>query len=122
MSETRCEEVREMLPELVEEPGMSLAVRRHLSRCPDCAGELETYRSLRSATAQLATATVPPPAGLVEALVAIPSFPHPPWARLDDVRSHVSRHRREYAAGVAIALGATGAALWRSRRRGLATA
>lgn len=122
MSDTHCEDVRATLPGLVEEPGMSLAVRRHLSRCPECSGELETYRSLRAATAQLATATAAPPAGLVEALVAIPSVPHPPWSKIDEVRSHVSRHRREYAAGVAIALGATGAALWRSRRRGLVTA
>ena len=118
MSETRCEDVRAALPELVEEPGMSLAVRRHLSRCPECTGELETYRSLRAATAQLALATAPPPPGLVDALVAIPSGA----TRLEDVRAHVSRHRREYAAGVAVAVGAAGAALWRSRRRGLATA
>lgn len=119
MSETRCEEVLAELPDLVEEPGMSLAVRRHLSRCPECAGELETYRSLRSATMQLAAATATPPPGLVESLVAIPVE----GTRLEDVRAHVSRHRREYAAGVAVVLGATGAALWRSRRRGgLATA
>ena len=118
MSETRCDDVRTMLPELVDEPGMSLAVRRHLSRCADCAGELESYRSLRAATTALATATAPPPPGLVDALVAIPTGE----SKLDEVRSHVSRHRREYAAGVAIALGATGAALWRSRRRGLVTA
>ena len=118
MSDIHCEDVRATLPELVEEPGMPLAVRRHLTRCPDCAGELETYRSLRAATAKLATATAAPPPGLVDSLLAIPSG----QSRLDEVRSHVSRHRREYAAGVAIALGATGAALWRSRRRGLVTA
>ena len=118
MSETRCEEVRAALPELVDEPGMSLAVRRHLSRCPECAGELESYRSLRAATAQLARATSTPPPGLKEALVSIPAE----GTRLEDLRAHVSRHRRHYAAGVALALGATGAALWRSRRRGLVTA
>jgi hypothetical protein len=118
MTETRCEEVRAALPELVDEPGMSLAVRRHLSRCAGCAGELEAYRSLRARTATLALATSTPPPGLREALVAIPSG----TSRLGDVRSHVSRHRKEYAAGLAIAVGATGAALWRSRRRGLATA
>ena len=118
MSETRCEDIRDTLPELLDEPGMSLAVRRHLTRCPDCADELETYRSLRESTSQLALATAAPPPGLKEALAAIPSGA----TRLDDVRSHVSRHRKEYAAGVAIALGATGAALWRSRRRALVTA
>jgi anti-sigma factor RsiW len=118
MNDAHCEDVRAVLPELVEEPDMSLSVRRHLSRCSECAGELEAYRSLRTATARLALATAAPPAGLKDALVAIPSQ----HSRLDEVRSHVARHRREYAAGVAIALGATGAALWRSRRRGLVTA
>lgn len=118
MSETRCEDVRDALPELVDEPAMSLAARRHLSRCPDCAAELETYRSLRAATSRLALATASPPPGLKEALVATPFEA----TRLDDVRSHLSRHRGRYAAGVAIAVGATGAALWRSRRRGLVTA
>ncbi len=116
MSDTRCEDVRAALPELSEEHGMSLAVRRHLSRCPECAGELETYRSLRAAASELALATSAPPPGLVDALVAIPSG----GTRLEDVRSHLSRHRREYAAGAALALGA--AAVWRSRRRALATA
>ncbi|HEX2293849.1 MAG TPA: hypothetical protein VHN37_00900 [Actinomycetota bacterium] len=118
MSDLHCEDVRTSLPELVDEPGMSLAVRRHLSRCPECAGELETYRSLRAATARLATATAAPPPGLVDALVAIPAEA----TRLEQVRSHVTRHRGRYATGLAIALGATGAALWRSRRRGLAAA
>ncbi|HYO61430.1 MAG TPA: hypothetical protein VEU29_05990 [Actinomycetota bacterium] len=118
MNESRCEDVRAALPDLVDEPDSSLAVRRHLSRCPECSAELDAYRSLRTATARLALATSQPPPGLKDALVAIPSGA----TRLEDVRSHVSRHRREYAAGMAIALGATGAAMWRSRRRGLATA
>jgi anti-sigma factor RsiW len=118
MSETHCEDVRATLPELLDEPDVALAVRRHLSRCPECAGELEGYRSLRAATAQLATATATPPPGLVDSLVAIPAE----GTRLEDVRAHLSRHRREYATGAAVLLGATGAALWRSRRRGLVTA
>jgi anti-sigma factor RsiW len=118
MSDSHCEDVRAALPELVDEPDVSLAVRRHLSRCPDCAGELEAYRSLRTSAGKLALATATPPPGLMDALVAIPAE----GTRLEDVRSHLSRHRREYAAGLAIAVGATGAALWRSRRRGLATA
>ncbi|MDQ4124337.1 MAG: hypothetical protein M3134_01885 [Actinomycetota bacterium] len=118
MSESRCEDVRAALPELVDEPGMSLAVRRHLSRCPECAGELETYRSLRAATAGLALATATPPPGLVDSLVSIPTE----GTRLEDLRAHLSRHRREYATGAAVLLGATGAALWRSRRRALVTA
>ena len=118
MTESHCEDVRAALPELVEEPDMSLAVRRHLSRCADCAGELETYRSLLEATGELALATATPPPGLFESLVAIPAD----GTRLEDVRAHLSRNRRQYATGAAVVLGAAGAALWRSRRRGLVTA
>ncbi|MDQ3981552.1 MAG: hypothetical protein M3271_02585 [Actinomycetota bacterium] len=121
MNETRnpsCEEVRAALPGAIDDAGMTLAMRRHVSRCAGCSEELETYRSLRSATAGLALATAAPPAGLKEALVAIPSG----TSRLDEVRSHVSRHRRAYVGGFAVALGATGAVLWHSRRRGLVTA
>ena len=118
MTKSHCEDVRATLPELVDEPDTSLAVRRHLSRCPDCAGELETYRSLRKATGELAVATATPPPGLFDSLITIPAD----GTRLEDVRAHLSRHRRQYATGAAVVLGAAGAALWRSRRRGLVTA
>ncbi len=121
MNETRnpsCEEVRAALPGAVDDAGMILAMRRHVSRCAGCSEELETYRSLRAATAGLALATAPAPPGLKDALVAIPSG----TSRLDEVRSHLARNRRAYVGGFAVALGATGAVLWRARRRGLATA
>ncbi|MDQ4025479.1 MAG: hypothetical protein M3217_08320 [Actinomycetota bacterium] len=120
-----CEDVAAALPALVDDlsadggpVSMSLAMRRHLSRCPDCTRDLESYRSLKTAAAGLAAATAAPPPGLRDGLVAIPSGE----SRLDYVRSHVARHRRAYVGGLAVALGATGAALWRSRRRGIATA
>ena len=113
-----CEDVRAALPGLADEPGMSLAMRRHVSRCAGCTEELEAYRSLRTATAGLAAAFAAPPPGLKEELIAIPSG----TTRLDEVRSHLARHRAAYVGGLAVAAGATGAALWRSRRRGLATA
>jgi hypothetical protein len=121
MNETRnptCDEVRAALPALVDDAGMTLALRRHVSRCAGCSEELEAYRSLRSAAAELARATAAPPAGLRDALVAIPAG----HTRLDEVRAHVSRHRHVYVGGLAVALGATGAALWRARRRALAPA
>ena len=118
MRNPTCEEVAAALPELAGDPSMSLAMRRHVSRCPGCTEELEAYRSLRTATAELGYAYAAPPPGLKDALVAIPSA----QTRLDELRSHVARHRGAYAGGVALAVGATGAALWRSRRRGLATA
>ncbi len=120
MSESRnptCEEVEAMLPSLLDDAGMTLALRRHISRCAGCQGELEAYRSVRAAAAGLATVTAAVPAGLRDSLVAIPSQS----SRLDEVRAHVSRHRRVYVGGL-LAAGATGAALWRIRRRGLATA
>lgn len=113
-----CDEVREMLPSLLDGAEPPLALRRHVSRCAGCARELEAYSSLRAATSQLATAVAAPPPGLQDALVAIPRQA----SRLDEVRSHVVRHRTAYAGGAALALGAAGAALWRSRRRGLVTA
>ncbi|MFN2588289.1 MAG: anti-sigma factor [Actinomycetota bacterium] len=121
-----CADVAAALPALVDEipsgergPGpMTLAMRRHLSRCPECARDLEAYRSIRVTAAGLARATANPPAGLRDVLAAIPSG----QTRLDEVRSHVARHRHVYVGGLAVALGATGAALWRARRRAVATA
>ncbi|MDQ3914661.1 MAG: hypothetical protein M3323_04915 [Actinomycetota bacterium] len=120
-----CDDIDAALPGLVDDidgkgapASMSLAMRRHLSRCPDCTRALDAYRSLRAATAGLAAATATPPSGLRDALVVIPSA----QSRLDEVRSHLTRHRAAYVGGLAVALGATGAALWRSRRRGIATA
>ena len=121
MNETRtldCQEVAALLPGLVDDPGMSLALRRHVSRCTGCSAELESYRALRTATTDLVEMTAAPPPGLRDALVAIPAG----VSRLSDIKSHVTRHRGAYA-GALVALGATaGAAVWRSRRRGLATA
>lgn len=121
-----CDEIAAALPALVDDlpadggapATMSLALRRHLSRCPDCTRELEKYRSLRTATASLALATATPPPGLRDSLAKIPTGE----SRIDEVRSHLARHRAAYVGGLAVALGATGAALWRSRRRGIATA
>lgn len=121
-----CDDVAAALPALVDDlpvegggpDSMPLALRRHLSRCPECTRELEAYRSLRTATAGLSAATATPPPGLRDALVSIPSGE----TRVDGVRSHIARHRGAYVGGLAVALGATGAALWRSRRRGIATA
>jgi hypothetical protein len=129
MSDNRtpsCDEIAAALPALADDlptgggapAALSLELRRHLSRCPDCTRELDAYRSLRTATAGLALATATPPPGLRDSLAAIPTGE----SRFDEVRSHLARHRRAYVGGLAVAAGATGAALWRSRRRGIATA
>ena len=108
----RCQEVREMLPAAPD--GDSLAVRRHLSRCPECRAEASRYESLLRSYQGLRAVTAEPPRGLLTSLQAIPSA----GGRLDEIRTHVNRHRRTYAGAAAalVATGAAGAVLWRSRR------
>ena len=108
----RCEEVREILTAAPD--GDSLAVRRHLSRCPGCRAEAARYESLLRSYQGLRTVTAEPPRGLLASLQTIPQE----RGRLDDLRTHVDRHRRAYAGAAAalVATGAAGAVLWRSRR------
>jgi anti-sigma factor RsiW len=116
----RCEEVREVLPAYSRDGDVGLPVRRHLSRCEECTLELDRYQSLAASLGSLRAATVEPPPQLFHQLAAIPYRS----SRVEDVRSHVARHRNGYAvAGVAVAAaGALGAAVWRSRRARTATA
>jgi hypothetical protein len=117
----RCEEVREILPAYARDGETSLTVRRHVSRCSECKKELARYESLLGAMASLETTVAEPPPGLRAALVAIPERN----VSLDVVRAHLARNRNAYIGGAAATVavaGAVGAALWRSRRRGLATA
>lgn len=114
----RCAEVREALPAYVRDGEPSLAVRRHMSRCSECKAELGRYVGLISGLGDLESYSSDPPAELVQTLRAIPARDR----RVDVVREHVFRNRGAYLGGVAIAMaGATGALIWRSRRR-LATA
>ena len=115
MAERRptCAEIREELPAYVKDRGGSLAVRRHLSRCPDCRTELARYDSMVELLGGLEMRTVEPPPGLARSLAAIPSEA----GRVDSLRTHVARNRRAYLGGVAVVLaGAAGAALVRRRR------
>jgi anti-sigma factor RsiW len=109
----RCEEIRETLPAYADGTEASLAVRRHLSGCPECRAELERFEALAGGLASLAVQTVSPPPALVSALYEIPSQP----ARVEVVRSHLAEHRKAYLGGAA-ALAAAGvsALVWRSRR------
>jgi anti-sigma factor RsiW len=108
----RCEEVQEVLPSYARDRNASTAVRRHISSCPNCSLELARYDELLGGLRAMRheTATVPP--ALVDVLKAIPSS----GSRLQVARTHVTRHRRAYIGGLALAAaGAAGAALWRSR-------
>ena len=115
----KCAEINELLPAYVEDRYANLTVRRHLSRCPECRAELERYESLRTNLVTMRDVHAEPPPELLSALNAIPRE-GPAATR---VRTHIARNRRAYAGGLAVAVvGATGAALWRSRRSRLATA
>lgn len=114
-----CSEIRDMLPGYVDERTLSLDVRRHLARCPECKQELERYESLMSSLSALRTVTAEVPEDLARSLVEAPFKTSP----VETFKTHVVRNRRAYVSGLAvIGAGATGAVLWRSRRRALATA
>ena len=115
----KCAEVNELLPAYVEDRSADLSVRRHLSRCPECREELEAYEGLRSGLSALRAvhAEAPP-----ELLATLTSIPHEGPAA-QRVRTHVTRNRKAYAGGLAVAVvGAAGAAFWRSRRSRLVAA
>lgn len=115
----RCDEVREMMPAYGRDGDVGLPVRRHLSRCEDCADELSRYQALFRGLEDLRASALEPPPELFHQLASIPYRRSP--AR--EVRGHVARHRNRYAAGLAVAaVGAAGAALWRSRRGRVAIA
>ncbi len=115
----KCAEIREILPAQVRDGEDSLAVRRHLARCPECKAELARYDDLLEGLGALAARAVEPPAGLLDALVAIPLQE----TRLASVKGHVVRHRNRYLGGAAVAaVGVAGAVLWHTRSRRLAAA
>jgi predicted anti-sigma-YlaC factor YlaD len=113
MKVIRCEEVREMLPAYLDEPGGSLAIRRHLAGCEGCRAELARYESLKVQLPELQTHTFEAPADLLPALKAIPASPNP----IEAVKTHVWRNRNAYVGGAAVLAASAAAALWRSRRR-----
>ena len=110
----RCEEVQEVLPAYARDRNASVRVRRHISSCAACSTELARYEELLAGLRMLRDETAAAPPGLVAALTAIPSG----GSKLQVARTHVTRHRRAYLGGLAVAaVGATGAALWRARAR-----
>lgn len=111
----RCEEVREMLPAYAGGPDTTLSVRRHLAKCPACRLEADRYEDLHGSLASLSAQSIVPPPQLLRSLLDIP---HGPASRVASVRIHVVRNRNAYAGGLAVAaVGAAGAALWKTRSR-----
>jgi anti-sigma factor RsiW len=110
----RCEEVQEVLPSYARDRNASMPVRRHISSCPACSAELVRYDALLGGLRAMRHETAVVPPGLVAKLEAIPSS----GSRVQVARTHVTRHRKAYIGGLALAAaGAAGAALWRSRVR-----
>jgi hypothetical protein len=119
-----CREVREALPAYAREERSFEAVGRHLETCPACLAELERYETLLDSLSGLRTAVVEPPPGLLTSLMNIPHQAglRDRWNwRSAALRAHVARNKGVYLGGAA-ALGAAGAALWRTRARRLAAA
>ncbi|MGH2748938.1 MAG: anti-sigma factor family protein [Actinomycetota bacterium] len=115
----KCAEVCEALPAYARDGDVSLAVRRHLSRCRDCKAELARYEALLGSLRLLEPSTIEPPPSLVRALTAIPGHP----GRLEQARGHLARNRAAYVGGaVALAGAAAGAVVWRTRRGRLSPA
>jgi anti-sigma factor RsiW len=111
---TECAEVREAIPAFVRDGDVSLAVRRHVSRCAACRDEVGRYERLLSGMRKLSFETVDPPVDLLGTLKMIPADS----TKVEEVRRHVARNRRAYAGGVAVALaGAAGVAIFQRRRR-----
>ena len=103
-----------MLPAYLQDGEGSLAVRRHLSGCPDCRAELRRYEALAGGLSRLRSVAAEAPPSLKPALVSIPVSDN----RVEAVRTHVARNRRTYAGAAAVAFaGAAGALAWWSRRR-----
>jgi anti-sigma factor RsiW len=110
----RCAEAREMLPAYMQDDEGSLAVRRHLSGCPECRAELLRYEALAGVLHRMRSVAAEPPPSLKPALLAIPLSEN----RVEAVRTHIARNRRTYAGAAAVAIaGAAGALACRGRRR-----
>lgn len=119
MTEMTCAQVQETIPAFMDHGSDSLEVRRHLARCPECKAELAAYEQLRASLSAMESITVAPPRGLMTALIQIPQQAN----RVEQVRTHLARNRRQYIGGAAVlAAGAVGAAVLRTRSRRIATA
>lgn len=91
----RCEEVRSLLPEIVEGvPERAAEVEAHLGSCASCSAELGRYRATVLQLSALREEVVEPPAGALDrALARVPSWR---WRLL--TRRVVVDERLRYAA------------------------
>jgi anti-sigma factor RsiW len=112
----QCDQIAELLPELIDSDNRNLTVERHVETCLRCQAEVARYRRLLRAMAMLRTRYLEPsPNALAQTLAAIES----------DMERHAIRlvlsGRRLAVAGAiggTVATAATVAALMsRNRRR-----
>lgn len=103
----RCEEIAELLPQIVdghEKP--DAGVRHHVDSCLRCQAELVQYRRLLKSLHHLRTEVLEPAPGLLTGI-----FAHLEAAgERGAIRSLLTGRRAAYAGGIAVATLAAGAA------------
>jgi anti-sigma factor RsiW len=112
----QCEEIAELLPELIDSAAPNLAVERHIESCLRCQAELARYRKLLRALALLRTRYLEPAPGALAATLAAIEDGVERRAR----RAVLTGRRLAYAGAIGgtVATAATVAALVaRNRRR-----
>lgn len=103
----RCEEIAELLPQIVdghEKP--DAGIRHHVDSCLRCQAELVQYRRLLKSLHHLRTEVLEPAPGLLTGI-----FAHLEAAgERGAIRSLLTGRRAAYAGGIAVATLAAGAA------------
>ena len=103
----RCEEVAELLPEIVERTGRAgPQVLSHVDSCLRCQAELVQYRKLLRALRQLRTEVLEPAPGTLTGILAYVEAAGERGA----MRSLLAGRRTAYLSGIAVATAAAGAA------------
>ena len=114
----RCEDVAELLPQVVDGGRADPSVRAHVEACLRCQAEMVQYRKLLKALHNLRTEVLEPAPGMLPGILASLEAVGERGA----VRSLLSGRRAAYVGGVAVATAAAGAAgaflvVSRGRRR-----
>ena len=111
----RCEQVAEILPEIVEGSGRPTAqVLAHVEACLRCQAELAQYRKLLRALRHLRAEVLDPMPGTVASILAYMEAAGERGA----MRSILAGRRAAYLGGIAVATaGAAGAIVVASRGR-----
>ena len=103
----RCDDVAELLPQIVDGPERpDAAVRAHVESCLRCQAELVQYRKLLKSLHHLRTEVLEPAPGVLTGILA-----HLEAAgERNAIRSLLTGRRAAYAGGITVAALAAGAA------------